>query len=512
MKVLPKGEVMLGGELTDKMQVSFMMRSLLSFLMKFAMSLNPFLHFGFGEDPDVDGKYEFPHLTFPLFRVMDRVIETPPGEELPELGKELPEAESDRALRRSGKGVNCFKEGYTYSFSFHSMYVDFSRWIICNFPGYRAIDLTGFLGQQKVKVVCYELVDPNAKPSDENSKAPLPTSHYNCFKKYIMFMEMAHTSIMSQEELTNAESLMIDADDNNNKNNEEEGEDGDNNDENQKDDQDQDVNEDDIFVTEENIHISRSDVEDSESDADDEFDIQRAHVADIEHENDEVMNNLQQVDKADEEVDTLKPDSEYVLANTLVSLISTPLPNDNRAQTFDSYNDCDDWYDNPDNCFGISDISGAAIRKKCRDIPIVKFIRPQTPIPILSSSLSTSASSTTNSNTNSTSTQSNLSSASSALRNPLSTLRRSLAVATQAGMGMGMSMSMSRSTSIPTPNGNSEDGIMATRSLDDIETNSILCAGDEVLIQSDLTRKYLTVHRGWWVNWSSSESGLKSNK
>lgn len=72
MKVLPKGEVMLGGELTDKMQVSFMMRSLLSFLMKFAMSLNPFLHFGFGEDPDVDGKYEFPHLTFPLFRVIDR--------------------------------------------------------------------------------------------------------------------------------------------------------------------------------------------------------------------------------------------------------------------------------------------------------------------------------------------------------------------------------------------------------------------------------------------------------
>lgn len=35
--------------------------------------------------------FELPHLTFPLFRVMDRVIVTPPGGVLPELGKELKE-------------------------------------------------------------------------------------------------------------------------------------------------------------------------------------------------------------------------------------------------------------------------------------------------------------------------------------------------------------------------------------------------------------------------------------
>jgi hypothetical protein len=80
--------------------------------------------------------YELPHLTFPLFRVMDRVIVTPPGGELPELGRELVEEEQQRKDRRAGKGEHTnFKEGFTYTFSFHSMYTDFSRWAIVNFPG-----------------------------------------------------------------------------------------------------------------------------------------------------------------------------------------------------------------------------------------------------------------------------------------------------------------------------------------------------------------------------------------
>ena len=71
---------------------------------------------------------------------------TPPGGELPKLGQELQEDEQQRKDRRAGRGdVLSFKEGYTYSFSFHSMYVDFSRWAICNFPGdFRIIIVVGF--------------------------------------------------------------------------------------------------------------------------------------------------------------------------------------------------------------------------------------------------------------------------------------------------------------------------------------------------------------------------------
>jgi hypothetical protein len=48
MKNVPQGEVMLGGELQEKMDISFVTRALLSVITKFCMSLNPFLHFGFG--------------------------------------------------------------------------------------------------------------------------------------------------------------------------------------------------------------------------------------------------------------------------------------------------------------------------------------------------------------------------------------------------------------------------------------------------------------------------------
>ena len=48
MKNVPEGEVMLGGELQEKMDISFVTRAMLSVITKFCMSLNPFLHFGFG--------------------------------------------------------------------------------------------------------------------------------------------------------------------------------------------------------------------------------------------------------------------------------------------------------------------------------------------------------------------------------------------------------------------------------------------------------------------------------
>jgi hypothetical protein len=454
MKTLPKGEVMLGGELTEKMQVSFIMRSLLSFLMKFAMSLNPFLHFSFGEDPQPDGQYECPHLTFPLFRVMDRVVVTPPGEELPELGKELPESEADRVLRRNGKGVNCFKEGHTYSFSFHSMYVDFSRWIICNFPGYRAIDLTGFLGQQKVKVVCYELADPNAKSTDDKS---LPPYHYNSFKRYIMYMEMAHTSIMTPEEIASGEETLGPLDD----------------------DLEDDVGlESGVVNTEESIHL-RSSIEESDSGSDDDFDLHRSTLENPENEVPEDIEIEKEFD-----VGTLRPGSEYVMANTVVSLLSSPLPTD-PALTEATEGDHDDCFDHPEPHFGIADVSGAAVRKECRDPPIVRFIRATASVPVVPTP------------------QSNLNS----LRNPLSSLRRSIAVATQSGISRGAS----RSGSITPSHVTSEDSIaIQSRSLEDIEPNNILAAGDEIMIQCSSTGKYLTVHRGWWVYWTTYDSGLKS--
>lgn len=170
--------------------------------MKFCMKLVANLRFGFGEEAREDGKYELPHLCFPLYRTMDRVVVTPPGETPPTLGSELPESDAERNARRSSKTPNLdFQLGYTYSFSFHSMYIDFANWAVANVPGYKAIDLKTFVGNQSVNVVVYEIEKP----------APgTKVMHYMCNKRYLFVLNIAHVSAMSREELAEVENVYDD--------------------------------------------------------------------------------------------------------------------------------------------------------------------------------------------------------------------------------------------------------------------------------------------------------------
>jgi hypothetical protein len=471
MKVLPKGEVMLGGELFDKMQVSFVTRTLLSFLMKFAMSLNPFLHFGFGDDHKQDGMFEFPHFTFPLFRVMDRVVVTPENETPPELGKELPESDQDRGLRRNGKGPHMnFQNGYIYTFSFHSMYVDFTRWVICNFPGYRAIDLRGFLGQQKVKIVVYELRDPNAQ-SDEESAASktayaISSSHFNAYKNYLLSMEMSHTSIMSPEELLEADEELAAAEDDHRIHPKEgEGEEEDNQ-------EDHEMNEE-VEVFNRNR---------CESGSSDDLDMERSVGP---NEPEDSSHNHRNTDNADTALG-ISSDDEFVLANSVVSLVSVPPPWEEdhfQEQAKDSYT----GYCSDHSIISLGDVAGAVMRKECQDVTIVRFVRPP--------SVATSSFSSTQAV------------ASSAFRYPLTTLRR----ASFSAMGYSTKPTQQHT------NNHSEESSDTNRSntlsddhSSELDRTNILRSGDEVMIQCASTGRYMTVHHGWWVNWTPIDLGSKS--
>mmetsp|Transcript_2996 Transcript_2996/g.4552 ORF Transcript_2996/g.4552 Transcript_2996/m.4552 type:complete len:1659 (+) Transcript_2996:117-5093(+) len=488
MKFLPKGEVMLGGELFDKMQISFVTRSLLSFLMKFAMSLNPFLHFGFGEEHRKDGMFEYPHLTFPLFRVMDRVVVTPPGGELPTLGKELPEVDADRIARRSGKGPHMtFQQDHTYSFSFHSMYVDFSRWSICNFPGYRAIDLKNFLGQQNIKVVCYELVPPENSNSDSNKSLP----HYNAYKKYLTSMELTHVSIMTPEEIaaSTKELEYVDG-------------------ELRVSDSGCDPPaglEDDTASVDSAESRSRSELSDEAIDNERKLSSESVEGFDRtklgritsgsfdEDENREC--DSEQIDSTtcNEEplLGALGTGAEYVPANTVVSLISLPPTWEAKPKATENVGDESELNGDGEYFFGdchvsIGDVGGVAMRKECRDIPIVRFIRA-TP-------------------------HSSSSGQSSVYRYPLTTLKRSIVGGVQAGMGMHSSISHRPPASSPltVP---STPGYESLHNISDgsasVNDQSLLCSGDEVMIQCASSGRYLTVHRGWWVSWTAEDTGSK---
>lgn len=195
MKQLPTGNVMLGGELQEKVEFGLVTRTLINILMRFTAKLLPSMRYSLGEAYSADGKYECPHIASPLFRTMDRVWVTPEGEEPPELGTELPEPDSERNLRRSGKAPYAdmkFEMGKTYSFSFHSMYLDFGNWVITNVPGYSGLDLKTIVENQSVSVVCYDV------PFDPPGKT---LRHYANVKKYLTYMEYQHISTIPDCEL-----------------------------------------------------------------------------------------------------------------------------------------------------------------------------------------------------------------------------------------------------------------------------------------------------------------------
>lgn len=185
-KELPRGIVMMGGELPEKLVLGVMTRAIISMAMKFAARLIANMSFSFGEDPTPDGNYERPFMSFPMYRAMDRITITPEGEEPPTLGKELPEEDQVRSDRRGGRGPEIqFEIGPTYSFSFHSMYIDFPNWALCNVAGYKHIAFDTFFGRSLPHIVVYDF-DKNISDGKHTARS----------KRYLSDLELCHANLL----------------------------------------------------------------------------------------------------------------------------------------------------------------------------------------------------------------------------------------------------------------------------------------------------------------------------
>ncbi|CAM9718186.1 unnamed protein product, partial [Scytosiphon promiscuus] len=124
----PEGELYISLEITDMMKLGLLTRGLCRLLLSFGKKLNRRLHYSFG---DKDNK-ELPHIAFPLVTSVDSLVCTPDGAEVPVLGRPFEEDKQSKASRKSGvednaKGIGKFQTGFTYSFSFHSMYIDMAQ-------------------------------------------------------------------------------------------------------------------------------------------------------------------------------------------------------------------------------------------------------------------------------------------------------------------------------------------------------------------------------------------------
>ena len=146
LKKVPTGRVYFACELTETLKMGMIQRAFVSAAMAFVKTTNANFHYSLTGMPETpDGRWESPHMAFPVEEGMNRVVSTPAGETPPALGDES--YESDESIKRRKKGLQiAWNKQDTYTFSLWSAYVDFLEWRCLNLPGIRPFSLTNVIG------------------------------------------------------------------------------------------------------------------------------------------------------------------------------------------------------------------------------------------------------------------------------------------------------------------------------------------------------------------------------
>ncbi|KAK1947449.1 hypothetical protein P3T76_001459 [Phytophthora citrophthora] len=184
-KQTPSGPVFLGGELPARITPGVFTRSVAMVIMGLIRRLGR-VSFSFGSSTDSEDFDELPAVAFPLYQSVDQFVETPEGEIPPVLGTaDFGESEEQRRKRRhTALGEEKYAVGPTYTFDFHTMYVDLTRWETANLPGgLNAMDLAGFFDSLPLRLVAYEV-----KPS----AVELSDSHRQRDKDYLFSFEVKY--------------------------------------------------------------------------------------------------------------------------------------------------------------------------------------------------------------------------------------------------------------------------------------------------------------------------------
>ena len=163
----PRGTLYIGGEIPDKMNIGVMMRTLAGMMLRMVKSLaHGKFHHSFGSE----SKDEIPHIVTSMYCGVDRFMVTPPGETPPALGREFPETDADRKVRRSSSNELDIDTSSTYSLSYNSMYIDLLGWRVVKIPGFKPIDLHNYWDDQPLIVPLYDLVGDGKFHSGNNKR------------------------------------------------------------------------------------------------------------------------------------------------------------------------------------------------------------------------------------------------------------------------------------------------------------------------------------------------------
>lgn len=151
LKKVPDGDVYVGCELDEPPAMGMIQRALVNTALKFVKKTNHGFGYYFSDSSDSPS-----YLSFPVGTSMDRFVATKPGEEVPQLGREIVE-DPDAMKKRKRGGLIEWNTEDTYTMALWSAYFDWIEWQILNFPGIRPFSATSVAGVQPIKVNLYTI-------------------------------------------------------------------------------------------------------------------------------------------------------------------------------------------------------------------------------------------------------------------------------------------------------------------------------------------------------------------
>lgn len=194
-KYIPEGTVWCGFETSEQMQLGLVSKGLCNLLLRLVSKAVPgTMHYSFGDK----NNNELPHISFPAWTLFDKVVVTEDGETPPPLGPEmLPETKQASAARKRSGESGIWNTTDTYSFSYHSMYLDLPIWHLVNLPT-SDIDLSQFWGDSSLRIVVYE-----------NDNASKGNKHLRRDNRYIAGIQAQYLGFKDNESIAD----MIDEND-----------------------------------------------------------------------------------------------------------------------------------------------------------------------------------------------------------------------------------------------------------------------------------------------------------
>lgn len=149
----PAGEVFVGAEGSNKLDLGILTRSISRVVLQFISTMVGDLHYSFG-DPQDSANYELPHVVSPIFPTFDKIVVSPPGETPPPLGEPFPEDPEYRKKRLKFRFIKDAQVDINnvYSFSVNTSNLDLLTWTIVGIPMVKPMDLHTYSGSGSVQL------------------------------------------------------------------------------------------------------------------------------------------------------------------------------------------------------------------------------------------------------------------------------------------------------------------------------------------------------------------------